>query len=177
MQIGNDYANKNYIIDRPLPSGNVQNTSPSPSSGLGEGFVAIFPKGFGQEDLFGKIKDAYGEEALKKMGNVECATCASRTYQDGSNDPGVSFKTPTHISPSQSGAAVMSHEQEHVSREQVKAKQEGGEVISQSVSIFTSTCPECGRGYTSGGLTKTTVRYSQNEDDDQLKGKLVDMKL
>ena len=31
----------------------------------------------------------------------ECQTCKERKYQDGSDDPGVSFKTPTSVAPSQ----------------------------------------------------------------------------
>jgi len=46
--------------------------------------------------------------------NVECETCANRTYVDGSNEGDVSFKTPGHISPEASAAVVSSHEYEHV---------------------------------------------------------------
>ena len=91
-----------------------------------------------------------------------CQTCKSRKYQDGSNDPGVSFKTPTHVSPEQSGAAVRSHENEHVNREQVKAQQEGREVVSQNVQIHTSVCSECGKPYVSGGTTTTTTRAEKD---------------
>lgn len=90
-----------------------------------------------------------------------CQTCKNRKYQDGSNDPGVSFKTPTHVSPEQSGAAVRSHENEHVNREQAKADAEGREVVSQNVQIHTAVCPECGKSYVSGGTTTTTTRDKQ----------------
>jgi hypothetical protein len=96
-------------------------------------------------------------QALKRMGQVECQTCKNRTYQDGSNDPGVSFKAPGHIDPESSGAVVRAHEQEHVANEQAKAKAEGRRVISQSVRLFTSVCPECGRAYVSGGVTRTVT--------------------
>jgi ribosomal protein L32 len=102
-------------------------------------------------------------QALKKMGAVECQTCKSRAYQDGSNDPGVSFKTPGHIDPGSSAAAVRSHEQEHVVNEQAKARSDGKRVISQSVSISMSVCPECGRAYASGGVTRTVTASGGNK--------------
>ncbi|NLV36496.1 MAG: hypothetical protein GXY17_07470 [Clostridiaceae bacterium] len=96
-------------------------------------------------------------QMLKRMGAIECETCKNRTYQDGSDDPGVSFKAPGHVDPASSWAVIRSHEQEHVMREQGKAKVEGRRVISQSVSLSTATCPECGRVYVAGGVTRTTT--------------------
>ncbi|WP_346353912.1 hypothetical protein [Azotosporobacter soli] len=94
---------------------------------------------------------------LKRMNQIECQTCKERKYSDVSNDPGVSFKSPTHLEPGSEAAAVASHEQEHVGNEQAKAQQEGRKVVAQSVRIFTSVCPECGRVYVSGGETDTTT--------------------
>ena len=88
----------------------------------------------------------------------ECKTCAERKYQDGSDDPGVSFKTAAHISPEQSAAKVRSHEYEHVVREQAKADREDKEVVSQTVTLHTNICPECGRSYVSGGVTNTVTK-------------------
>lgn len=88
----------------------------------------------------------------------ECETCASRKYQDGSNE-NVSFKAATHISPEASGSAVRAHEGEHVSNAYTKAAQNNGKVINASVSIHTSVCPECGKTYVSGGVTNTTIAY------------------
>ncbi len=99
--------------------------------------------------------------AQKALEEGECKTCEQRKYQDGSNDAGVSYKTPTHISPEQAGTAVRGHEMEHVSREQAKAVREGREVISQSVTVHTAICPECGTAYVSGGTTRTTTAESQ----------------
>lgn len=101
-------------------------------------------------------------KALKQMSAIECQTCKNRTYQDGSNDPGVSFKTPGHIDPVSAGVVVRAHEQEHVSNEQAKARAEGRRVVSQSVSITTATCPECGRVYVSGGVTRTVTASEKN---------------
>ncbi len=92
------------------------------------------------------------------VGAVECQTCKSRTYQDGSNDPTVSFQAATRIAPEAAESLVRSHEQEHVSHEQVKAKEKGSEVVSQNVSIQYQICPECGRSYVAGGTTKTVTR-------------------
>ena len=33
-------------------------------------------------------------QRLKRSGQIECQTCQERKYQDGSDDPGVSFKAP-----------------------------------------------------------------------------------
>lgn len=92
------------------------------------------------------------------MEDSECKTCAERKYQDGSDDPGVSFKTAAHISPEQAASKVRSHEYEHVVREQSKADRENKEVVSQSVRIHTDICPECGRSYVSGGVTNTVTK-------------------
>jgi len=88
----------------------------------------------------------------------ECQTCANRKYQDGSDDPGVSFKTATKLSPEEAATAVRGHEMEHVVREQAKAAREDREVVSQSVTINTAICPECGTVYASGGTTRTVTK-------------------
>lgn len=130
-----------------------------------------------QPDVF----KAYDEKTLKQMGVIECSTCANRTYQDGSNDSGVSFQSPTHVSPSSSHAAVRGHEQEHVSRERISAQNNGGKVVSQSVTIYMSVCPECGRAYSSGGVTRTTtsepVQTSNPSSSSIGKGGMMDLKL
>lgn len=56
---------------------------------------------------------------------------------------------------------VRGHEMEHVTREQAKAVQEDREVISQSVTMHTAICPECGKTYVSGGTTRTVTAESQ----------------
>lgn len=107
-----------------------------------------------------------GEEAKtpqEVMEESECQTCKNRKYQDGSDDPGVSFKTATNIAPEQAASAVRGHEQEHVVREQAKAQREDRKVVSQSVTIHTAICPECGDVYVSGGTTRTTTRANPVE--------------
>jgi hypothetical protein len=132
-----------------------------------------------ENERLGMLKDMYGEKALKQMGLVECATCASRTYVDGSDDPGVSFKTPTQISPEASFALVSAHEQEHVVNERSDAEAEDREVIAQSVQIFMSICPECGKAYSSGGVTRTTTASKQKYENAgaELLGALLDAKV
>ena len=94
----------------------------------------------------------------KKPFEVEqCQTCKNRKYQDGSDDSGVSYQTPTHISPQAAPSAVMAHELEHVYRERAKAEGEQARVVAQSVMLHMDVCPECGRSYVSGGTTRTTI--------------------
>ena len=59
------------------------------------------------------------------------------------------------------------HEQEHVVREQAKAQREDRKVVSQSVTIHTDICPECGDVYVSGGTTRTTTKANPVEEPQQ----------
>lgn len=104
-------------------------------------------------------KSAQGaESAQEALEEGECQTCESRKYQDGSDDMGVSFQTPTNIKPEQAASAVRGHEMEHVYREQAKAGREGRKVVSQNVTMHTEICPECGKSYVSGGTTRTVTK-------------------
>jgi len=122
--------------------------------------VDISPDG---RAAYAKAETAKNVKGMEKLAALtECKTCKGRKYQDGSNDPSVSFQTPTNISPGQSAALVLAHEYEHVSNEKAKAEEEGRRVISQTVKLESSICPECGRIYISGGVTKTvTVNESE----------------
>lgn len=91
-------------------------------------------------------------------GSHECQTCKRRKYSDRSSDPTVSFQTPTSLSPEQASTAVRAHEQQHVVHEQARARENGQRVVSQSVTIHSAICPECGRSYVSGGTTTTTTK-------------------
>ncbi len=152
LQIGPDRYN-NISQYSGYGNGTAGSTAAPPAGNASSG---------GQSPAVGSMQN---DRLMKRIGAVECRTCESRKYVDGSDDAGVSFKTPTHISPESSGAAVMSHEQEHVSREGAKARREGRNIVSQSVQIHTDVCPECGRAYISGGKT-TTVSKSDNKDTD-----------
>ena len=116
-----------------------------------------------------QLENAQGEAALQEskspqqvMEEAECQTCKERKYQDQSDDPGVSYQTPTNIAPEQAAAAVRGHEQEHVVREQASAQREDREVVSQTVTLHTAICPECGRVYVSGGTTRTATRSAED---------------
>ena len=107
------------------------------------------------------------KSAQEVMEEGECQTCKERKYQDGSDDPGVSFKTPTNIAPEQAASAVRGHENEHVVREQAKARQEDRKVVSQSVTYHTDICPECGKAYVSGGTTRTVTKANTDNQAQQ----------
>ncbi len=105
------------------------------------------------------------EEADKKrrFDSYECKTCENRKYQDGSDDSGVSFQTPTRIDPKSAAAQVRGHEQEHVVRNQAKAERDGDEIVSQNVVLHTGICEECGKVYISGGTTTTTIKRNAEQ--------------
>lgn len=117
--------------------------------------------GIAGENGAGQVMPGAAEQSAAGVqgvsGEKECQTCKERKYQDGSDDPGVSYQTPTHISLEQAASAVRGHEMEHVVREQASAEREGRRVVSQSVTMHTAICPECGRVYVSGGTTRTTT--------------------
>lgn len=98
------------------------------------------------------------ESAQAALEEGKCETCEKRKYQDGSDDMGVSFQTPTNIKPEQAASAVRGHEMEHVYREQAKADREGRKVVSQNVTMHTEICPECGKSFVSGGTTHTVTK-------------------
>lgn len=99
-----------------------------------------------------------------------CKTCEERTYQDGSDDAGVSFQTPTHIPASTAGIAVASHEGEHVSRESDKAAREGRVVTQKTVTMQMSCCPECHRVYAAGGTTTISTMADKSASADSQSG-------
>lgn len=132
--------------------GNVSNNYINPISGVGRTM---------------SIDTNNSADSLSKINGVtECATCESRMYVDGSNESDVSFKAPGHISPEQSYSKVLSHEQEHVSNAIAKGNEPSARLISASVSLKMATCPECGKRYVAGGVTKTTMEYSKSSPYD-----------
>ena len=113
------------------------------------------------------INAAEGEKAQQAhevMKETECQTCKNRKYQDGSDDPSVSFKTATRLTPDQAATAVRGHEMEHVSHERAEASREGRKVVRQSVTLHTAICPECGDVYVSGGTTRTTTAKDNRKE-------------
>lgn len=138
-------------------SGNYYSPSMMPVSRVGS---AVNPSGIPDTAIKGI------DNSGKTRGVKECQTCSSRQYQDGS-DENVSFKSPAHISPEASASVIRGHEQEHVSNAYTKAAQKNGRVLSATVSLETSVCPECGRSYVSGGVTRTSIQYSNEENQYQ----------
>jgi len=129
-----------------------------------------------EQELY--LIDKFGEKKLKELDILPCETCDSRRYQDDSDDSGVSFQTPQHIAPEASGQMVMAHEQEHVAREGAAAEAEDREVVSQSVTLHSDVCAECGKVYVAGGETRTTTRAKvPNQQADAYVGNLIDLKL
>ena len=133
-------------------------------SGIGTGF-STYPNPIQNPEA----KNYPSEKAAKRAGAIECETCATRKYQDGS-DENVCFKYAAHISPNAAGARVRGHEQEHVNNAYDKAAEAGGKVLQATVSIHTAICPECGRTYVSCGTTHTKIAYP-NEDNPYQKNK------
>lgn len=130
----------------------------------------LMQAGTSPEELAVRMRIQYPGETSddsEKIGEEEkCQTCENRKYQDGSDDMGVSFQTPTRVAPEAAASAVRGHEQEHVVREQAKAEREGRRVVSQDVTLHTGICPECGEVYISGGTTRTvTAAESQPQTE------------
>ncbi len=96
-------------------------------------------------------------EKRRRFDSFECSACENRRYQDGSDDSGVSFQNPTKVNPAAAEGAVRAHENQHVTRNKAEADREGRKIISQTVTIKHATCPECGKNYVAGGVTRTTT--------------------
>ncbi len=121
---------------------------------------------YGDSAASGEASEVGAAGVQKAMEEGECKTCEQRKYQDGSDDMGVSYQTPTRIDPDQVASAVRGHEMEHVVREQAKAQREGRKVVSQSVTLHTAICPECGKAYISGGTTRTVTAAAPEKTQD-----------
>ncbi|MCL2696479.1 MAG: hypothetical protein FWE74_00195 [Oscillospiraceae bacterium] len=106
----------------------------------------------------------------------ECETCKNRRYVDRSADSAVSFQKPAKMKPAEAAYKVMAHEMEHVRREHQKvAGDSDRRILTQSVQIKTDTCPECGKNYVSGGVTRTSTRYVNSDYMDLFKVGAQDM--
>lgn len=111
----------------------------------------------------GKAEEkAQGLEGAKSpqelMDESKCQTCEDRKYQDESDDSSVSFQTASKIDPSTAAATVRGHEMEHVYHNQAEARREDRKVVSQSVTLHSAICPECGKAFISGGTTRTATK-------------------
>lgn len=135
-----------------------QQTHLDPNAGIDAKIVTLEKRINNLQQRLDKLK---AEEESDKQG--ECETCENRRYQDGSDDPGVSFKMAGKIDPASAESVVRGHEYEHVYRNQAKAAREGKEVLYQNVVIKHGICPECGDPYVAGGET-TTVTKTKTDD-------------
>ncbi len=115
-----------------------------------------------RDNAYKVMESPAAEKMRKRLGLEKCETCESRKYVDGSNESDVSFKAPGHIDPAAAPAVVRAHEQEHVANAVQEGNKPDAKLISASVSIHTSICPECGRTYVSGGTTKTMIRHTSD---------------
>ncbi len=124
-----------------------------------------------------------GDRTGKVDKSQECQTCKNRKYVDGSDEENVSFKTPGHIDPNNAAAVVSAHEGMHVANAVKEGNKENADLVSATVSLKTSVCPECGRTYVSGGTTNTTIKYSESNPYEKnrkllegsfLKGQVID---
>jgi hypothetical protein len=151
---------------------NISNLPPSGKAAAGSDPQSQFPPEI--DGVKGKESAFSGPKIGKKAG-AECQTCKRRKYQDGSNDPTVSFKAPTSLPRGAEAYAVAAHESEHVANEKGNAARNHREVVSQTVQINTSVCPECGRVYVAGGKTTTFTR--EKADQQATVGRNLDLKV
>ena len=90
----------------------------------------------------------------KKPGDSPEKKKSSHTYQDISNDPGVSFSYPAKLSGPQSFLAVPAHEYEHV-RNSIGEAVLNGKKVMVLVSYTIRYDPGTGEPYMAGGVTRT----------------------
>lgn len=145
-----------------LPAADAAAQSLLPSTGAEQPDAAL-PSLAGEDGAQG------AEAAQEALEEGKCETCEKRKYQDGSDDMSVSFQTPTNIKPEQVASAVRGHEMEHVIHEQAKARRDDRKVVSQSVTLHTDICPECGKVYISGGETRTVTKANPEPAADESK--------
>ncbi|MCL2060278.1 MAG: hypothetical protein FWH01_14705 [Oscillospiraceae bacterium] len=148
-----------------VQSSAVASTMPAPTGSSGF-FNSVYTVSISDEGR--AMYEASVRKSQAVQAQTECETCNNRKYVDQSSDATVSFQAPTRISPQAAPALVAAHEQEHVSNEQANAAKDGRRILSQSVSMQTSICPECGRSYISGGETRTvSISESKQEQPSQ----------
>lgn len=120
----------------------------------------------GVRGMPGVDSSAQAGAATERVARGECQACKERKYMDRSDEADVSFQSPTHISPGQSAAKVMSHEREHVQNAVTEGNRPDKKLLSVSVALKTGICPECGRIYIAGGTTRTQMlTYKENPYD------------
>ncbi len=139
-------------------------------NGVGSTYTYWHPRsgGTGKVDPIKSItplsNDGHTSQVLSssKINPSECETCKNREYVDVSHDANVSFKTPGKISAKASYGKVLSHEMEHVAHAKSEDAKEGTTLLSSSVTLQYSICPECGSSYVAGGNTRTQIAYDES---------------
>lgn len=147
LMVGMNLYNNNFLNP-------YENTNPAGGQEQGG-------KTAGSKEAEETEKNSFG----RKEPGEKCETCEKRKYKDGS-DENVSFKAAAHISPEAAAGQVRAHEGEHVANAYTKAEEKGGKVLSVSVRLQTSVCPECGKNYVSGGTTSTRITYPVDDKTD-----------
>ena len=169
LKLPSPFLNWDEILSNPESVYDYKNSAPSgnmPSIPVTLGSIPGAPADSAPVDGKSSVTGPASSEINPLEPRGECQTCANRRYVDQSDDPSVSYQTPTNISAGMSGAAVAAHESEHVNNERANALRGDREIISQYVSITYACCPECGRLYAAGGTTRTTsVGRSGGEEE------------
>lgn len=164
----NDLKGAENVLTNGLPGQKAEKEIPGMPERETEKEIPGMPGQKAEKDAAVDGGAGQGAESVQEAAEEgECQTCEKRKYQDGSDDMGVSYQTPTNIKPEQAAAAVRGHEMEHVYREQAKAEREGRKVVSQTVTMHTEICPECGTAYVSGGTTRTVTKADTDNSAQQ----------
>ena len=74
------------------------------------------------------------------------------------------FGAASCVDPSAAACGEIVYE---ICREQAKADREDRKVVSQTVTMHTEICPECGKAYVSGGTTRTVTKADTENDFQQ----------
>ena len=142
---------------------NVYESMYAPTNKIGKEALT----GVGQAEEIGRVEQKAGRTDSKKVDSSECMTCKNRKYVDGSDEGNVSFKAPGHIAPGSSAAMVSAHEQQHVANARREGSKDNAKLVSATVRLKLAVCPECGTSYVAGGLTSTTIKYSEENPYEQ----------
>ncbi|MBN1799533.1 MAG: hypothetical protein JW822_13240 [Spirochaetales bacterium] len=130
-----------------------------------------------EQDVYRKDKKLSREQKSIKIDNnhqepVEKPKQVKHTYQDVSNDVGVSFTYPAKLTGAQSFIAVPAHEAEHVGR-RVSEAVLNGERVMILVSYKIRYDARTGQPYVAGGTTRA-IKISDHKRTDVQKGTYFD---
>lgn len=98
-----------------------------------------------RKEFLDSLVKTYGEKELKRLGVLECKTCAKRNTEiDEESSFANVYKEDSNINTN----AGMLKELEH---DKTDSKKKDGEVTHKKEGTPISICPECGRKYVHGG--------------------------